>query len=232
MQNPEKLSIKLWAIDDRPREKVLKNGFPSLSNAELIAILIGSGNSKESAVELSRRILSDFSNNLGKLSRTSLESLMSYNGIGEAKAINILAALELGRRRSVEQDDGLTKILSSEDAYRFMSVELADLNYEEFWVAFLDRANNIIHKSKISQGGISGTVIDIRIILRQAIEKMSSSIILFHNHPSGNLTASSNDIEITRKAIEAAKLFDIKVLDHIIIAGKKYLSFADEGLIT
>jgi len=222
----------MWAVEDRPREKMLKHGFAALSNAELIAILIGSGNLNESAVELSRRILSDYKNDLNALGKSSVEKLKIYNGIGEAKAINILAALELGRRRHQAEPANLTKINSSEDAFSYISLELSDLSHEEFWVIYLDRANNVIDKTRISQGGVSGTVIDIRIILKQAIEKLATSIILFHNHPSGNLSASSNDLEITKKATEAAKLFDIKVLDHIIVAGKKFMSFADDGLIT
>jgi DNA repair protein RadC len=232
MPDYEKLSIKMWAVEDRPREKMLKHGFSALSNAELIAILIGSGNQKESAVELSRRILADFGNDLDYLGKSSVEKLKSYNGIGEAKAINVLASLELGRRRQLTNEKLTNKINSSQDAYHYLSLQLSDLLHEEFWVIYLDRANNVIDKTKISQGGVTGTVIDIRIIMKQAIEKLASSIILFHNHPSGNLTASSNDLEITRKAIEAARFFDIKVLDHIIISGKKFMSFADEGLIT
>ena len=221
----------MWAVEDRPREKMLKHGFASLSNAELVAILIGSGNLNETAVELSRRILSDFKNDLDQLGKSSVEKLKSYNGIGEAKAINILAALELGRRRQMAGKNERVKIGTSEDAYQYIRFELSDLTHEEFWVVYLDRANNVIDKVKISQGGITGTVIDIRIILRQAIERLASSIILVHNHPSGNLDPSKNDIEITRKALEASKLLDIKVLDHIIIGGEKYASFADEGLI-
>jgi DNA repair protein RadC len=232
MPDYQKLTIKEWALEDRPREKMLKHGFSALSNAELIAILIGSGNLTESAVELSRRILSDFKNNLDQIGKSSVEKLKGYNGIGEAKAINILAALELGRRRILAENGIQTKINSSEDAYECIKVELSDLTHEEFWVIYLDRANNVIDKSKISQGGISGTVIDVRIILKQAIEKLASSIILAHNHPSGNLSPSQSDLDITHKAGEASKLVDIKVLDHIIIAGNHFSSLADEGLIT
>jgi len=232
MPEYKKLSIKKWAVEDRPREKMLKHGFSSLSNAELIAILIGSGNLSESAVELSRRILSDFKNNLEQLGKSSVEKLKTFNGIGEAKAINILAALELGRRRILTDNRSQAKINSSEDAFQIMSIELSDLSHEEFWAIYLDRANNVIDKAKISQGGISGTVIDVRIILKQAIEKLASSIILAHNHPSGNLSPSQNDLEITRKMAEASKLVDIKVLDHIIVAGNHFSSFADDGLIT
>jgi DNA repair protein RadC len=232
MPDYKKLSIKKWALEDRPREKMLKHGFSALSSAELIAILIGSGNLTESAVELSRRILSDFKNNLDHVGKSSVEKLKSYNGIGEAKAINILAALELGRRRILADDKNQIKINSSEDAYQYIKIELSDLTHEEFWVIYLDRANNAIDKSKISQGGISGTVIDVRIILKQAIEKLASSIILAHNHPSGNLSPSQSDLDITHKSSEASKLVDIKVLDHIIVAGNRFSSLADEGLIT
>jgi DNA repair protein RadC len=232
MPEYKKLSIKKWAVEDRPREKMLKLGFAALSNSELIAILIGSGNLTESAVELSRRILSDFRNNLDRIGKSSVDKLKTYNGIGEAKAINILAALELGRRRLLAYNDSQIRINSSEDAFDIIKLELSDITHEEFWVIYLDRANNVIDKVKISQGGISGTVIDIRIILKQAIEKMASSIILAHNHPSGNLSPSQSDLDITRKASEASKLVDIKVLDHIIVAGKHFSSLADDGLIT
>ncbi len=221
----------MWAVDDRPREKMLKHGFGALSNAELIAILIGSGNTNETAVELSRRILTEYKNNLDQLGKTSVEKLKNFNGIGEAKAINILAALELGRRRQLSEPGEVRRINSSQDAFQSVSLELSDLGHEEFWVLFLDRSNKIIDKIRVSQGGVSGTVFDVRIILKQAIDKLASSLILFHNHPSGNLTASSNDMDITKKACDAAKLFDIKVLDHIIVAGKKYLSMADEGML-
>jgi DNA repair protein RadC len=231
MAEYEKLSIKMWAVDDRPREKMLKHGFGALSNAELIAILIGSGNTNETAVELSRRILTEYKNNLDQLGKTSVEKLKNFNGIGEAKAINILAALELGRRRQLSEPGEVRRINSSQDAFQSVSLELSDLGHEEFWVLFLDRSNKIIDKIRVSQGGVSGTVFDVRIILKQAIDKLASSLILFHNHPSGNLTASSNDMDITKKACDAAKLFDIKVLDHIIVAGKKYLSMADEGML-
>jgi DNA repair protein RadC len=227
----EKLSIKQWAEDDRPREKMLKHGFSALSNAELMAILIGSGNTSESAVELSRRILSDYKNNLDAIGKSSVDQLTIYNGIGEAKSINILAALELGRRRQLSTQEKQLKISTSEDVFNTLKVDLSDLVHEEFWVVYLDRANNVIGKSRISQGGVSGTVIDVRIILKKAIEKLASSIILAHNHPSGNLTPSQSDLDITRKAGEAAKLVDMKVLDHLIFAGSKYMSMADDGLI-
>lgn len=228
---PEKLSIKKWAEEDRPREKMLKHGFAALSNAELIAILIGSGNRNESAVELSRRILSDFDNNIDKLSNTSVEALIQYNGMGQAKAINVLAALELGKRRQLLPKNQIKKITSSADVYNVMARYLEKLPHEEFWVLFLNRANNIIDKAFVSKGGISGTVVDVRVIIKQAIDKQVSSLILVHNHPSGNLNPSKADIDITRKISEAANFFELKVLDHIIISRNGFKSFADEGLI-
>lgn len=231
MANYEKLSIKNWAVEDRPREKMLKHGFAALSNAELIAILIGSGNRDESAVELSRRMLSDFKNELDQLGKSSVDRLMLYKGMGEAKTINVLAALELGKRRQLTRHNSRPKINSSHDAYNLIALELTGLAHEEFWVLFLDRANNFLDKDRISQGGISGTIIDVRIILKKAIEKLASSIILLHNHPSGNLVPSKADLDITKKTGEAAKLVDIKVVDHLIVAGDNYMSFADDGLI-
>ncbi|HKK81284.1 MAG TPA: DNA repair protein RadC [Prolixibacteraceae bacterium] len=231
MAEYEKLSIKQWAVEDRPREKMLKHGFASLSNAELMAILIGSGNREESAVELSRRILSEFNNDLDVLGKTSTDRLMMYKGLGEAKTINILAALELGKRRQLDGHKKLSKITSSADVFNLFAIELSELQHEEFWILYLDRGNNVVNKSKISQGGVSGTVIDVRIIMKKAIEKLVSSIILVHNHPSQNLTPSKADIDITHKTSNAAALLDIKVLDHVIVAGNNYTSFADEGLL-
>lgn len=231
MAEYEKLSIKMWAVEDRPREKMLKHGFAALSNAELMAILIGSGNRNETAVELSRRILNDFDNNLDELGRASVDKLKTYKGMGEAKAINVLAALELGRRRQSYSRGNIKKITQSSDIFEFLSLEMCDLQHEEFWIIYLDRSNKIIDKTRISQGGISGTVIDVRIILKQALDKLASSIILAHNHPSGNLNPSQADTEITRKISDAAKLLDISVLDHLIISKHQFYSFADEGIL-
>ena len=231
MANYAKLSIKNWAVEDRPREKMLKHGFAALSDAELIAILIGSGNRDESAVELSRRMLSDFKNELDRLGNATVDRLMQYKGMGEAKTINVLAALELGKRRQLSRKNKRHKINCSEDVFSLMAIDLTGLLHEEFWVLFLDRANHVIDRTRVSQGGISGTVIDVRIILKQAIEKLASSIILVHNHPSGNLTPSQADLDITKKASEAAKLIDIKVIDHLIVAGDEFMSFADDGFI-
>ena len=227
----KKLNIKEWAVEDRPREKLLAHGSRSLSDAELIAILIGSGNLEETAVELSRRILTSANNNLNELGRKSVDSLKSFKGIGEAKAITIVAALELGRRRKDAEVFNKNKISGSKDAADFFQPLLVDLNHEEFWIMLLDRGNKILDTFMISQGGISGTVIDVRIILKPAIEKLASAIILCHNHPSGTMQASDADLKITRKISDAAKLMDISVLDHIIIGQNRYLSFTDEGIL-
>jgi len=231
MSEYKKLNIKDWAVEDRPREKLTRNGSRSLSDAELIAILIGSGNMDETAVELSRRILASTNNNLNELGRKSIEYLQTFKGIGEAKAITIVAALELGKRRKESDDTNKNKITGSKDAADYFQPMLGDLNHEEFWIMFLDRGNKIKDSFRISQGGISGTVIDVRIILKAALEKQASSIILCHNHPSGTLQPSDADLKITRKINEAAKIMDISVLDHVIIGDQKYYSFADEGML-
>ena len=225
------LKIKDWAEEDRPREKLLAKGIMSLSDAELIAIIIGSGNSNESAVELSRRILQASQNNLNALGKFTVTDLQKFKGIGEAKAISIVAALEIGRRRKKDAVPENQQIQSSNDVFEIFQPMLADIPHEEFWVLLLNRSNRIIDKLRVSQGGVSGTVTDLRLILKPAIEKLASSIILCHNHPSGNNKPSDNDIAITQKAKEAAKFMDIAVLDHIIICEKNYYSFADEGVI-
>ena len=225
------LSIKNWSIDDRPREKLIYKGINSLSNAELIAILIGSGNKNETAVDLSKTILSKANNNLNELGKLTINDFKSFNGIGDAKAITIIAALELGRRRKLTEAVNKTKIASSKDIFNIFQPILSDLPYEEFWVLCLNRFNKIIGKHKISQGGITGTVIDVKIILKLAVNELASSIILCHNHPSGNITPSSNDKKITDKLIKASDYLDIKILDHIIVADDKYFSFADKNLI-
>jgi DNA repair protein RadC len=227
-----KLSMRNWDSDNLPREKMMKYGIKALSDAELLAIVINSGSKNESALELAKRILQDNQNELDDVGKLSVERLKSYKGIGLKKATNILASLELGRRRLMANSSKIIKISCSSDAFEILRIEISDLSHEEFWVLYLDRSNKVIDKKKISQGGISGTVIDVRIILKQAIEKLASAIILSHNHPSGNVRPSQNDLDITKKAVEAAKLVDIKVLDHIIICGSEYLSLADEGLIT
>lgn len=227
----QKISIKNWADDDKPREKLLQKGIDSLSNAELIAILLGSGSRTESAVDLAKNILSTNQNDLNQLGKLSVNDLKKYNGIGEAKAITIIAAMELGRRRKVAEVVEKKKISSSKDVFEIFKGKLGDLPFEEFWILLLNRYNKIIDTLKISQGGISGTVIDVRIIMRYAIEKNASSIILCHNHPSGNTTPSKNDKQITEKIKSAGEFLEIKVLDHIIVTDINYYSFADEGLI-
>ncbi|MEZ5104906.1 MAG: DNA repair protein RadC [Draconibacterium sp.] len=231
MNDYKKLNIKEWAVEDRPREKLVAHGSRSLSDAELIAILIGSGNLEETAVELSRRILASANNSLNELGRKNVDTLKTFKGIGEAKAITIVAALELGRRRKDAEVFNKNKITGSKDAADFFQPLLDDLNHEEFWIMLLDRGNKILDTFMISQGGISGTVIDVRIILKTAIEKLASAIILCHNHPSGTMQASDADLKITNKIRDAAKLMDISVLDHIIIGQNRYLSFADEGIL-
>ncbi len=231
MSEYKKLSIKNWALEDRPREKLLAKGISSLSNAELIAILIGSGSKDESAVELSKIILNKVKNNLNELGKLTVNDLQSNKGIGEAKAITIIAALELGRRRKLADILIKNKITSSKDVFELFQQIIGDLPYEEFWILLLNRSSKIIDKRKISQGGTSGTVIDVKLILKDAIEKLATSIILCHNHPSGNTQPSDKDISITTKLKEAAKVMDIPVLDHIIITDSSYYSFADEGML-
>ena len=201
----EKLSIKDWAIEDRPREKLIAKGLQSLSDAELIAILIGSGNREETAVELSKRILKSAGNNLNTLGKLNLNDLQKFKGIGDAKAITIVAALELGRRRKLSEIVERKIIRSSKDIFEFFHPILADLPHEEFWVVFLNQSNKIIDKYRVSQGGIAGTVIDVRLIMKAAIEKLASGIILCHNHPSGNLKPSGSDIKITKKCVMLVK---------------------------
>lgn len=224
-----KKSIKEWAEDDRPREKLLHKGAASLSNAELIAILIGSGNAQESAVDLSKRILDDTGQNFSKLARLTLSDLQQYKGIGEAKAITIAAALELGRRRLAEPMLENEQIKDSQSAYSIFASNLADLNYESFCVLLLNRGNRVIKVARISEGGITGTVVDQRKVFKLAIAHNATGIILGHNHPSGQLTPSSADNDLTNKMREAGKILDIPVLDHIIVGNGNYYSYADEG---
>jgi DNA repair protein RadC len=227
----KKPSIKEWAVEDRPREKMQANGVRSLSEAELIAILIGSGNLDESAVELSRRLLASVNNNLNELGKKNISELKKFKGIGDVKAITIMAALEMGRRRKATEPEEKPKVLTSKDTADIFKPLLSDLPHEEFWILLLNRNNLVLDKFKVSQGGMSGTVIDVRIILKLALENRACSIILCHNHPSGNLIPSEADKEITRKITEAGKHMDIPVLDHLIIGNDVYFSFADEGLI-
>lgn len=225
----QKITIKAWAEEDRPREKLLALGRRNLTDAELIAILIGSGSTTESAVDLSKRILHSCNNNLASLAKLSVQDLSKFKGIGEAKAISIIAALELGRRRKDTELLYEDKITTSRDAFNLLSPYFADLLHEEFWVLMLNKANKVISKNLISKGGQAGTVVDPKIIFKAALEHNAASILLAHNHPSGNLKPSQADLDLTKKLKAAGKLLDITVLDHLIFAGNSFMSFADEG---
>lgn len=226
-----KVTIKQWAEEDRPREKLINLGKSNLTNVELLAILIGSGNREKTAVELSQEILSHSNFNLHELGKSSLKELMDFKGIGEAKAITIQAALELGKRRKAQEVIAKKNISSSNDAYLLISPKLSDLQYEEFWIILLNRANKPIETKLIGKGGVSGTVADIKLIFNRALEQLASGIILCHNHPSGNLTPSQADIQLTKKVKEAGKILDIAILDHLIIGDNEYFSFADDGMM-
>lgn len=227
----ESFSIKFWAEDDRPREKLALKGKAVLSDAELLAILIGSGSRNESAVELCKRILASIDNNLNALGKLSVQQLSEFKGIGEAKAISIIAALELGRRRKNEDAKELSKITSSKSVFDIMQPLIGELAYEEFWVLFLNNSMKVLHKSQLSKGGITGTVVDVRLIFKLALEQNATSIILVHNHPSGSLQPSEADFEVTKKIKIAGKTLDISVIDHIIITETSYYSFKDETKI-
>jgi len=227
-----KLNIKNWAEEDRPREKMMLKGTQALSDAEVIAILIGSGNQDETAVELSRRILRSVNNNLNDLGKLSIsEMIKNFKGIGEAKAITIVAALELGRRRKSEDTQTRNQIFSSKHIFEIFQPILADLPHEEFWALFLNRSNTVIYKTKITQGGIDSAPIDIKILLKTAIEKLATGIALCHNHPSESTMPSKHDIQITQKIKTACQIMDISFFDHIIVGGKNYYSFADKNQI-
>ena len=226
-----KLNIKNWSPEDRPREKLVMKGTGALSDAELIAILIGTGTTKITAGELARQMLQHVNNDLHSLARLTVKDLMKIKGIGEAKAITIVAALELGRRRKELEPEAKPKIASSKDAFELLRGDLMDLPKEEFWVLLLNRANRVIAKRRISEGGVSGTVADPKIIFKLALEELASGVIVAHNHPSGNLSASQQDIDLTRKLKEGGKLLEIQLLDHIIVAGTRYYSFADNGQV-
>ncbi|WP_435354370.1 RadC family protein [Emticicia sp. SJ17W-69] len=223
-------NILSWAEEDRPREKLIMKGKVALSDAELIAILIGSGSRELSAVDLSKLILQSVNNNLHELAKLSINDLIKFKGIGEAKAISIAAAMELGRRRKESEVIKKVKVASSADAYKAVRPYLMDLLHEQFWVILLNRANEIIRPQQISIGGVAGTVADPKMIFKAAIEHLASSIILVHNHPSGNLTPSQADKDLTKKVKEAGRVLDIPVLDHLIFGDEAYFSFADEGI--
>ena len=222
--------INQWAEDDRPREKFLLKGKATLSDSELLAILIGSGSRNESAVQLCQRILASSENNLNTLGKMSVSQLMQFKGIGEAKAISIAAALELGRRRRAEDAIELKKITSSKAVFDIMQPIIGELPHEEFWVLYLNNSNKVIYKAQLSKGGITGTVVDIRIIFKIAFEQNAKGLILSHNHPSGKLMASEADLKITKRIKEAGQTLEIQVLDHLIITENGYLSFQDEGI--
>jgi DNA repair protein RadC len=226
----QNLTIKNWAEDDQPREKLMLKGKQVLSDAELIAILIGSGSRNESAVELSKRILASVDHNLNAIGKLSISQLITFKGIGEAKAISIVAAMELGRRRREEDNIELKEITSSKAIFEIMQPIIGELPHEEFWVLYVNNANKVIYKSQISKGGITGTVADVRIIFKIALEQNATGIFLVHNHPSGNLQASKPDLEITKQLKLAGQQLSILVLDHIIITENGYLSFRDENI--
>tara|TARA_Y100000766_G_C18869899_1_gene587684 strand:+ start:515 stop:1201 length:687 start_codon:yes stop_codon:yes gene_type:complete len=220
-------SIKNWSCDDRPREKLIEKGEVSLSDAELLAILLGSGSKNESALDLAKRILNYAQNNLIELGRLSVDDFMQFKGVGEAKAVTLCSSFELARRRK-NSILGRVKINSADDVFNEIAPFVSDLNHEEFWVLYLNRANVVLRKLRMSSGGISGTVVDQKIILKKALLCLASSIILVHNHPSGNINPSIQDKKVTKKMKLACELLEINLLDHIIIAGNSYYSFADE----
>jgi len=224
-------SIREWNENDRPREKLLVKGKNALSDSELIAILIGSGNREESAVALSKRILASVDNQINSLGKLSVKQLMSFKGIGEAKAISIVAGLELGRRRKEEDVPIISKITSSKDVFNILRPLVGDLEHEEFWVLYLNNSNKVLQKKQISIGGKTGTLVDPRIVYRYALEFGATAIILAHNHPSGSLMPSQSDKTLTQKLKQAGVSLDIKLLDHLIITEKKYFSFADEVIL-
>lgn len=230
-EKPTSFSIKNWSDDDKPREKLVQKGKSVLSNAELIAILIGSGSRNESAVDLSKRILASVNNNLNDLGKLSIKQLMQFKGIGEAKAVTIAAALEIGRRRREEGAEKINTITSSKSVFELLQPNLGELQHEEFWIVYLNNSNKVLHTAQLSKGGITGTLVDVRLVMKQALEFGAVALILAHNHPSGTLKPSKADKEITQKLKTGAEVLDLKVLDHLIITQKDYFSFADEGIL-
>lgn len=225
------LSIKQWKEDDRPREKMLLKGRDSLPDAELIAILIGSGNRQESAVDLSKRILASVNNNLNELATLSISDLIKFKGVGEAKAISIITAITLGRRTQLE--DAMVKpiIESSKSVFNIMQPRIGNIKHEEFWILYLNNSNIVIHSEQLSKGGITGTLVDIRMLFKKAVELLAIGIVVCHNHPSGKITPSESDKKLTNKIKKAGIILDIKLLDHVIITEKNYYSFVDDGLL-
>lgn len=225
------MSIKHLSEDDRPREKFLLKGKNSVSNAELLAIIMGSGNRDESAVDLARRILKSVDDNWFRLGQLTIEDFMKFKGIGEAKAISIAAALEIGKRKAQQEISEKKVISSSRDAFQILHPNLSDLQTEEFWVVFLNQGNKVLKVIKLSQGGITGSVVDVRILMKAALDCFATGIIVAHNHPSGNLKPSQEDINVTKQIAKSGELLSIKLLDHLIINQNSYYSFADEGML-
>lgn len=225
------MSIKSLAEDDRPREKFLLKGKSAVSDSELLAIIMGSGNREESAVELARRILNSVENNWHRLSQLSIKDLTKFKGVGEAKAISIATALEIGNRKSQQEVLKREQIASSKDIFEVLQPHLSDLSTEEFWAIFLNHQNKILYKTCLFRGGIAGSVADVRVIFKTALEHFSTRIIVAHNHPAGSLSPSRQDIDITNKIKESGKLLEIELLDHVIIAQNKYYSFKEEGIL-
>ena len=227
----ERLTITQWAEEDRPREKMMLHGVSALSNAELLAILIGSGNTEESAVELMRKVLGDYRNNLNELGKVSIDELCRYKGIGPAKAITILAASELGKRRKEEKVEERTTIFSSKDVYECFYPLMCNLPTEECWVLLLNQASKIIDKIRISTGGLNATAVDVRCILREALLKRASAIALCHNHPSGSVRPSREDDRLTQQVNQASQCMNIRLVDHVILTDGAFYSYADDGRI-
>ncbi len=225
------IPVKHWAEDDQPREKLLNKGKRALSDAELLSILLGFGTKGTSVVEVAQNLLRAFDNNLHQLGKASIDDLRKVRGVGKVKAIKIAAALELGQRRNLSDIKKRPQIRTSEDAHKIISNTIKDLHYEEFWILLLNRSNEVIGKKEISKGGVSGTVVDAKLVFNEALKQLASSIILCHNHPSGNLKPSQADIDLTRKMKAAGKTLDISVLDHLIVSEKGFYSFADEGMM-
>ena len=228
-QSPSHFAIREWSVDDRPREKMLLKGAQQLTNAELLAILIGSGHPGSSAVDLMQRLLASVENSAAKLHATPLERLMDWKGIGPAKAVKIKAALELGKRIHIEVPLEQLNCSSSTQAFKAFQPVLSYLDHEEFWIAYLNHQNKIISRDCLSKGGIASTTVDVRLVLKRALEVGATAVVLAHNHPTGNLVPSSADLQITKKMNEAAKILDIRLLDHLIVSEKSYFSFADEN---
>lgn len=231
MKNKTNVSIKLWKEDDQPREKMLLKGRDSLSDAELIAILISSGNRQESAVDLSKRILASVNNKLSELAMLSISDLIKFNGIGNAKAISIMTAITLGKRSQLENALVKPIINSSKTVFNILQPLIGDLKHEEFWVLFLNNSNKVIKNEQLSKGGVTGTLVDIRMLFKKAVELLATGIIVCHNHPSSKLTPSLSDKKLTQKIKEAGVILDVKLLDHLIITEKEYFSFADENML-